>query len=135
MFIQKIILFQKKTAGPRKSELGRSGRGRGNEREDNRYNNKSRHFYVGGRELDRRSRVHRSRSRDRERAGGDRSERAGGDRSDRGDRKQNKSSKSSKSRSRSRSRSRHSSRRRSPSPPPRERERERTRERDYRERR
>ena len=55
----------------------------------NKYRNR---YYVGGRELDRRSRVHRSRSRER---------------------RQGKSSRKSRSRSRSRSRSHHSSRRRS----------------------
>lgn len=49
--------YLQKTAGPRKAELRKAGNNRGNDR-------KSRYF-VGGRELDRRSRVHRSRSPDR----------------------------------------------------------------------
>lgn len=49
-----------KTAEPRKNELRRSNRGSWERGADN-----WRSRYVGGRELDRRSRVHRSRSRER----------------------------------------------------------------------
>ncbi|GAB0098002.1 putative RNA-binding protein Luc7-like 2 [Sergentomyia squamirostris] len=99
MAIREKLTELEKTAGPRKADLRRSGRS--GERE---YEERSRsRYYVGGRELDRRSRVHRSRSRERA----------------------NKSSRRS-SRSRSRSRSRTSSRRRSYS---RERDRERERSR------
>lgn len=54
---EKLIVLEK-TAGPRKLNLKRAGY---REREEER---RSR-YYVGGRELDRRSRMHRSRSRER----------------------------------------------------------------------
>lgn len=124
MAIREKLAELEKTAGPRKIELRKSGNYR--DREDEKY--KSR-YYVGGRELDRRSRVHRSKSRDRDRnrssdrerdrdskRSSDRSERT--ERSDREKRshskhKKSSSSRKSHSRSRSRSRSRHSSKRRS----------------------
>jgi hypothetical protein len=56
--IREKLTQLEKTAGPRKTELKKTGY---REREDDR---RSR-YYVGGRELDRRSRMHRSRSRDR----------------------------------------------------------------------
>lgn len=56
--IREKLASLEKTAGPRKTELKKSGY---REREDDR---RSR-YYVGGRELDRRSRMHRSRSRER----------------------------------------------------------------------
>lgn len=101
MTIRDKLIELEKTAGPRKADLRRNGKYR--EREDDRH--KSRYF-VGGRELDRRSRVHRSRSRERKSG---KSGSAGGKRSSK-----------SKSRSRSRSRSKSYSKRRTPSPPPRE---------------
>lgn len=107
MTIRDKLIDLEKTAGPRKADLRRNGKYR--EREDDRH--KSR-FFVGGRELDRRSRVHRSRSRERKTG-------KSGDSS-------GKRSSKSKSPSRSRSRSKSYSKRRTPSPPPRE-----TREREY----
>lgn len=101
MTIRDKLIELEKTAGPRKADLRRNGKYR--EREDDRH--KSR-FFVGGRELDRRSRVHRSRSRERK---------TGKSGSSTG-----KRSSKSKSRSRSRSRSKSYSKRRTPSPPPRE---------------
>lgn len=107
-----LWIHLQKTAGPRKSELKKTGNQRGNDR-------KSRYF-VGGRELDRRSRVHRSRSNDRTKSGGgggdgekrvderkssERRERKDSGRSDRGGRRR------SRSRSRSRDRDRHNNRR------------------------
>lgn len=86
---------KQKTAGPRKSDLKRSGYRSDRDHEESSRYSKNR-YYVGGRELDRRSRVHRERSRSRERRHG----------------------KSDRRRSRSRSRDRHtssSSRRRSSS--------------------
>lgn len=78
-----------KSAGPRKNDLKKTGYHREREYDDTAKYSKNR-YYVGGRELDRRSRVHRSRSRER------------------------KHGKSSSRRSRSRSRSKsYSSRRRS----------------------
>lgn len=106
MTIRDKLIDLEKSAGPRKADLRRNGKYR--EREDDRH--KSR-FFVGGRELDRRSRVHRSRSRERK------SGKSG-----------EKRSSKSKSPSRSRSRSKSYSKRRTPSPPPRERD---NRERDY----
>ncbi|XP_067645698.1 putative RNA-binding protein Luc7-like 2 [Eurosta solidaginis] len=88
--IREKLIELEKTAGPRKAELKRSGKM--DERCDDRQRSR---YFVGGRELDRRSRVHRSRSRDRERSRrsdrersdrGDRSDRERSDRSDRGDR-------------------------------------------------
>lgn len=87
-----FFLSKQKTAGPRKADLKRSGHRSEREYDDsNKFKNR---YYVGGRELDRRSRVHRERSRSRERKHGGKS-----------------SSKKSRSRSRSRSRSHHSRRR------------------------
>lgn len=63
--IREKLVELEKTAGPRKAELKRTGKI--HERDDDR--SRSRYF-VGGRELDRRSRVHRSRSRERRRAEG-----------------------------------------------------------------
>lgn len=54
MAIREKLTELEVTAGPRKVELRKTGH---REREDDRY--KSRYYYVGGRELDRRSRVHR----------------------------------------------------------------------------
>jgi hypothetical protein len=81
--IREKLAALEKTAGPRKAELKKSGY---RDRDDDR---RSR-YYVGGRELDRRSRMHRSRSRER---------------------KYPSSRRRSPRRSRSRSRSRHSYRR------------------------
>ncbi|KAL5291115.1 LUC7L family protein [Megaselia abdita] len=114
MTIRDKLIELEKTAGPRKADLRRNGKYR--EREDDRH--KSR-FFVGGRELDRRSRVHRSRSRERK-EGGSKGRSSG------------KRSSKSKSPSRSRSRSKSYSKRRTPSPPPREpREAREPREREY----
>lgn len=60
--IREKLASLEKTAGPRKDELKRAGKI--HERVDDR--SRSRYF-VGGRELDRRSRVHRSRSHERRR--------------------------------------------------------------------
>lgn len=60
--IREKLASLEKTAGPRKDELKRTGKML--ERDDGR--SRSRYF-VGGRELDRRSRVHRSRSHERRR--------------------------------------------------------------------
>ncbi|XP_037047019.1 putative RNA-binding protein Luc7-like 2 isoform X1 [Bradysia coprophila] len=85
-----------KTAGPRKADLKKSGHRSERDYDDsNKFKNR---YYVGGRELDRRSRVHRERSRSRDRKHGGKSA---------------SSSKKSRSRSRSRSRSHRSERRRS----------------------
>ncbi|XP_063708666.1 putative RNA-binding protein Luc7-like 2 isoform X2 [Culicoides brevitarsis] len=59
--IREKLAELEKTAGPRKSELKKTGRDRDYEERRNKYNR----YYVGGRELDRRSRIHRSRSRER----------------------------------------------------------------------
>lgn len=63
--IREKLAELEKTAGPRKAELKRTGKihDRDGDRSRPRY-------FVGGRELDRRSRVHRSRSRERRRGGG-----------------------------------------------------------------
>lgn len=63
MAIRDKLAELEKTAGPRKNEMRRSGRS-DREYDDNSRYGKSR-YYVGGRELDRRSRVHRSRSKER----------------------------------------------------------------------
>lgn len=63
--IREKLIELEKTAGPRRDELRKSGRHR---EYDDRFSRRS--YYVGSRELDRRSRMHRSKS--RERAGGDR---------------------------------------------------------------
>lgn len=65
MTIREKLAELEKTAGPRKADMRRAGKYY--EREEEKH--KSRYF-VGGRELDRRSRVHRSRSRERERKAG-----------------------------------------------------------------
>lgn len=61
--IREKLIELEKTAAPRKAELKRSGKIPDRE-EDSRGRNR---YFVGGRELDRRSRVHRSRSRERQR--------------------------------------------------------------------
>ncbi|EDV96135.1 putative RNA-binding protein Luc7-like 1 [Drosophila grimshawi] len=61
--IREKLIELEKTAAPRKAELKRSGKIPDRE-EDGRGRNR---YFVGGRELDRRSRVHRSRSRERQR--------------------------------------------------------------------
>ncbi|XP_031640592.1 putative RNA-binding protein Luc7-like 2 isoform X1 [Contarinia nasturtii] len=63
MAIRDKLSELEKTAGPRKNDLKRSGRSDRDYEDTSRYG-KSR-YYVGGRELDRRSRVHRSRSKER----------------------------------------------------------------------
>lgn len=63
MTIREKLAELEKTAGPRKADLKRSGKL--HDREDDRHRSR---YFVGGRELDRRSRVHRSRSRDRKRS-------------------------------------------------------------------
>jgi RNA-binding protein Luc7-like 2 len=81
--IREKLTELEKTAGPRKLELKRSGY-RDRDHDDSRYGGGrggGSRYYVGGRELDRRSRMHRSRSRDRQ-AGGERNER-GPERSER----------------------------------------------------
>jgi len=89
--IREKLTELEKTAGPRRDQMKRQGRHRDFDR-----------YYVGGRELDRRSRIHRSKSKEKERGG---SSTTSGERE--------RSSKSSK-RSRSRSRSKeHKSHRRS----------------------
>lgn len=96
--IREKLMELEKTAGPRKEQLRRQGRNR-----DYEDSGRSR-YYVGGRELDRRSRIHRSKSKEKERGGS-----STGDKSDR-----ERSHKSSKrSRSRSKSRDHHKSHRRS----------------------
>ena len=60
--IREKLTELEKTAGPRKKELQRNGYRSEREYEDHR----SRSRFVGGRELDRRSRMHRSRSRERQ---------------------------------------------------------------------
>ncbi|XP_075163679.1 putative RNA-binding protein Alsin2 [Haematobia irritans] len=105
--IREKLAELEKTAGPRKAELKRTGKI--HEREGDR--SRSRYF-VGGRELDRRSRVHRSRSRERRRGGvgGDASSSGGrnNDRRERNDRNESRrggSGRGSPDRKRSRSRS------------------------------
>lgn len=56
-----------KTAAPRKADLRKTGYRSEREYDDSSKYSKNR-YYVGGRELDRRSRVHRSRSRERHRS-------------------------------------------------------------------
>lgn len=68
--IREKLVELEKTAGPRKAELKRAGKI--HEREGDRHRSR---YFVGGRELDRRSRVHRSRSRDRNRNRNERSDR------------------------------------------------------------
>ncbi|XP_055316442.1 putative RNA-binding protein Luc7-like 1 isoform X1 [Sitodiplosis mosellana] len=65
MAIRDKLAELEKTAGPRKNDMKRSGRSERDydDSSSSRYG-KSR-YYVGGRELDRRSRVHRSRSKER----------------------------------------------------------------------
>lgn len=109
--IREKLAELEKTAGPRKAELKRTGKI--HERDDER--SRSRYF-VGGRELDRRSRVHRSRSRERRRnaeSGGTSGGGGGGSRSDRRERDNRDNRDSERKRSRSRERSSYS-RRRSP---------------------
>lgn len=61
--IREKLIELEKTAGPRKNDLKKTGF---REREyDERHAASRSRYYVGGRELDRRSRMHRSRSRDR----------------------------------------------------------------------
>ncbi|XP_035905294.1 putative RNA-binding protein Luc7-like 2 isoform X3 [Anopheles stephensi] len=100
-----------KTAGPRQKELRKTGRDRDHE-------DRSRSRYVGGRELDRRSRA-LARSRDRKDTAGrdvkpteDRKDRNEGRDRDRGDRRRSsdRSNRRSRSRDRSRDRDRHSDR-------------------------
>lgn len=67
--IREKLAELEKTAGPRKSDLKKKDR----EYDDRR--NRSR-YYVGGRELDRRSKIHRSRSKERERKEGEGSEKS-----------------------------------------------------------
>jgi hypothetical protein len=61
--IREKLTELEKTAGPRKKELQRNGY-----RAEREYEDYRRSRYVGGRELDRRSRIHRSRSRDRQKS-------------------------------------------------------------------
>ncbi|XP_030386191.1 putative RNA-binding protein Luc7-like 1 [Scaptodrosophila lebanonensis] len=61
--IREKLIELEKTAAPRKAELKRTGKIPDRD-EDARQRNR---YFVGGRELDRRSRVHRSRSRERQR--------------------------------------------------------------------
>lgn len=97
--IREKLMELEKTAGPRKEQLRRQGRNR--DYEDSGRNR----YYVGGRELDRRSRIHRSKSKEKERGGS-----STGDKSDRGERERShKSSSRKRSRSRSRSRGHHKS--------------------------
>lgn len=58
--IREKLIELEKTAGPRRDELRKSGR---HDEYDDRFSR--RNYYVGSRELDRRSRMHRSRSRER----------------------------------------------------------------------
>lgn len=67
--IREKLAELEKTAGPRKAELKKTGRDRDYEDRRNKYNR----YYVGGRELDRRSRIHRSRSRERREKSGEKS--------------------------------------------------------------
>uniref|UniRef100_A0A1B0AY54 Uncharacterized protein n=1 Tax=Glossina palpalis gambiensis TaxID=67801 RepID=A0A1B0AY54_9MUSC len=109
--IREKLAELEKTAGPRKAELKRTGKI--HERDDDR--SRSRYF-VGGRELDRRSRVHRSRSRERRRTEGSMANAAKSSntsaRSDRGEHRdrdkesERRSSRGTPDRRRSRSRSR-----------------------------
>lgn len=59
MAIRDKLTDLEKTAGPRKNDMKKSGRRERDHDDGSRYKNR---YYVGGRELDRRSRVHRSRS-------------------------------------------------------------------------
>ncbi|XP_055380894.1 putative RNA-binding protein Luc7-like 2 isoform X1 [Condylostylus longicornis] len=99
MEIREKLAELEKTAAPRKELLKKTGNYR--DRDEDRFKTR---YYVGGRELDRRSRVHRSKSRDRERSKRD------GESSSNAKRK-SKSKTRSRSRSRSRSKSHHSRRR------------------------
>jgi len=99
MTIREKLTELEKTAAPRKDFLKKTGNYR--DRDDDRFKNR---YYVGGRELDRRSRVHRSKSRDRERKRD--AESTSGN-----NKRKSKSKSRSRSRSRSRSKSHHSRRR------------------------
>jgi RNA-binding protein Luc7-like 2 len=77
--IREKLIELEKTAGPRKLDMKRSGY-REREYEETRYGGGRSRYYVGGRELDRRSRMHRSRSRERLAAASAGTDRGGADR-------------------------------------------------------
>lgn len=92
--IREKLMELEKTAGPRKEQLRKQGRNR--DYEDSGRNR----YYVGGRELDRRSRIHRSKSKEKERGGSSTSQ------GDKPERERERSHKPSSRRSKSRSKSR-----------------------------